>query len=77
MSPAVLGVGTVRGALSIHAPPCSLRVHSETQVGSLYVRMYVCMYVCMYVLPAYMPASQKRAPDLIIDGCQPSYGCGT
>ena len=22
-----------------------------------------------------MPAGQKRAPDLITDGCEPPYGC--
>ena len=27
------------------------------------------------VLPACMPAGQKRAPDLIIDGCQPPCDC--
>ena len=27
------------------------------------------------VLPAYMPSCQKRAPDTIINGCEPSRGC--
>jgi len=26
-------------------------------------------------LPPYRSAGQKRAPDLIVDGCEPPYGC--
>ena len=33
--------------------------------------MYVCMYVCISALSACMPACQKKAPDPIIDGCEP------
>ena len=36
--------------------------------------MYVCMYIYS-ILPAYMLAGQKRAPDLITDGCEPPCGC--
>ena len=27
------------------------------------------------MLSAHMPAGQKKAPDLIIDGCKPPCGC--
>jgi len=33
------------------------------------------MYTSYCFLPAYTPAGQKRAPDLIIDGCEPPCGC--
>uniref|UniRef100_A0A8I5ZQ82 Uncharacterized protein n=1 Tax=Rattus norvegicus TaxID=10116 RepID=A0A8I5ZQ82_RAT len=33
------------------------------------------MYTSYSFLPACMPAGQKRAPDLIIDGCEPPCGC--
>jgi len=27
------------------------------------------------ILPAYVTAGQKKAPDLITDGCEPPCGC--
>ena len=33
------------------------------------------IYYVYNILPACMPAGQKRAPDLIIDGCEPPCGC--
>ena len=33
------------------------------------------MYTAYSFLPACMPAGQQRAPDLIIDGCEPPCGC--
>jgi len=33
------------------------------------------MYTIYSFLPACMPVGQKRAPDLIIDGCEPPCGC--
>ena len=33
------------------------------------------IYYVSSVLPAFLPAGQKRAPDLITDGCEPPYGC--
>ena len=29
----------------------------------------------IFFLSVYMPAGQKRAPDLITDGCEPPCGC--
>ena len=33
------------------------------------------IYYVYSVLPACMPTGQKRAPDLIKDGCEPPCGC--
>ena len=33
------------------------------------------LYNIYSVLPACMPAGQKKAPDLIIDGCEPLCDC--
>ena len=33
------------------------------------------IYYVYNSLPAYMPTGQKRAPDLITDGCKPRCGC--
>jgi hypothetical protein len=33
------------------------------------------IYYVYSVLYAYMPAHQKRAPDLMTDGCESSCGC--
>jgi hypothetical protein len=44
----------------------------------LFCRFFVVfrfIYYVYSVLPVCMPAGQKRAPDLIIDGCEPPCGC--
>jgi hypothetical protein len=35
------------------------------------------LFICYVysILSACIPTEQKRAPDLIIDGCEPPYGC--
>jgi hypothetical protein len=33
------------------------------------------IYYVYNILPACILAGQKRAPDLIIDGYEPPYGC--
>jgi hypothetical protein len=38
-------------------------------------KMYVYILYVYSVLPVCLPACQKRAPDLIIDGNEPPYGC--
>ena len=38
-----------------------------------YIYLFI-YYVCS-VLPACVPACEKRAPNLIIDGCEPPCGC--
>ena len=37
--------------------------------------MYVCMYVLCIQYSVCMSAGQKRARDLITEGCEPPYGC--
>jgi hypothetical protein len=45
-------------------------------MGNKLVFKKICLLFNAYsVLPACMPAHQKRAPDLIVDGCEPPRGC--
>jgi hypothetical protein len=38
-------------------------------------RKYKSSHYAYSIPPAYIPADQNRAPDLIIDGYEPPYGC--
>jgi len=46
-----------------------------------FVLLVFCLFVLRFIYyvysvpPACMPAGQKRAPDLITDGCEPPCGC--
>jgi len=43
--------------------------------GNLILFFFFKIYLFMYsILPAYVTAGQKRAPDLITDGCEPPCG---
>ena len=41
----------------------------------LFFFKYLFIYYVSNILSVYMPAGQKRAPDLITDGCEPPCGC--
>jgi len=41
---------------------------------SLFLKIYL-FYFMYSILPAYVTAGQKKAPDLITDGCEPPCGC--
>jgi len=71
-------------------PPAALKIQFRTAMGALrgfgLVASYLVgldffffflrfNYYVYSILPAYTPAGQKRAPDLITDGCEPPCGC--
>ena len=41
----------------------------------IYLLCYLFIYYVYNILPPCMPTFQKRAPDLITDGCEPPCGC--
>ena len=43
--------------------------------GNSFFFIYLFIYYVYNILSACMPAGQKRAPDLITDGCEPPCGC--
>ena len=47
-----------------------------TQLSTHFLKkVYSFIYYVYSILPACAPAPQKRALDLIIDGCEPPCGC--
>ena len=52
---------------------CPSAMESVWQFFLFFVKILF-VYYAYSVLHAYMPACQKRAPDLIIDGCEPPCG---
>ena len=41
----------------------------------LFFNKYLFIYYVYNILSVCVPAGQKRAPDLITDGCEPPCGC--
>ena len=69
-----LGMELPLGVVRIAAEFMPLTSLYEIIFNNIFKKIYLFIY-CVHCSAAYMLAYQKRAPDFIIDACEPPCGC--